>query len=227
MLIPIKSFDLAKGRLAEALDPERRALLARQMAANVIRAAVPLPVWVVCGDHHVADFARAQGAHVIWRPPKGLNRAITDGTEALASRGVVRAVIAHADLPLAVDLSFLVPSDRERTDGRQADTHRTNTVVLVPDRHDDGSNVMSIPLDRGFQFHYGPGSFAAHQAEAARLGLAVEVVRDERLGWDIDVPDDLAALDRAVFDSRTPDGPAPVGAASDDSPTHTRSKDSP
>ena len=202
MLIPIKSFDLAKGRLADAVAPAKRAVLARRMAARVIRAAGPLPAWVVCGDHAVADFARSEGAHVIWRSPKGLNRAVADGTEDLASRGVTRAVIAHADLPLAVDLSFLAPAD--------AGDNRHDRVLLVPDRRNDGSNVLSIPLGRGFDFHYGPDSFAAHQREALRCGLSVEIVRDERLGWDVDVPEDLAALEAAELEPDLLDDPPRV-----------------
>lgn len=183
VLIPIKSFDLAKGRLSEAIDPGERAALAEQMAAKVIAAAQSLPAWVVCGDHVVADFARANGATVIWREPRGLNRAIEEGTEHLAARGFDRAIIAHADLPLATDLTFL-----DITDSR---------VLLVPDRRDDGSNVLSIPLGRGFTFHYGSGSAAAHRAEAERVGLALETIHDDALGWDVDVPEDLAALDRS------------------------------
>jgi 2-phospho-L-lactate guanylyltransferase (CobY/MobA/RfbA family) len=148
---------------------------------------------VVCGDHDVADFARANGADVIWRPPRGLVAAVADGTRDLAARGFERAVIAHADLPLASDLSVVVPGD-------------SDTVVLVPDRRNDGSNVLSIPLNRGFTFHYGPGSAAAHTAEAERCGLAIEIVIDEQLGWDVDLPEDLAALSQ-VRDTPTTDSP--------------------
>jgi len=182
VLIPIKSFDLAKGRLAASIEPANRSTLAMEMAAAVIRAARDLPVWVVCGDHTVADFAREHGADVIWREPNGLNRAIADGTADLAARGFDRAIIAHADLPLATDLTFL--------DGDLG----SDLVMLVPDRRDDGSNVLSIPLGRGFEFHYGPGSARAHRAEAERCGLPVRTINDERLCWDIDVPDDLASL---------------------------------
>lgn len=185
VLIPIKSFDLAKGRLSEAIEPAQRAALAEHMAATVIAAAQPLSVWVVCGDHTVADFARANGAQVIWRAPRGLNGAIEDGTEHLRSRGFDRAIIAHADLPLATDLSFLDVAG----DG----------VIIVPDRRNDGSNVLSIPLGRGFTFHYGPGSAAAHRAEAARVGLPFDTIADEQLGWDVDVPEDLVVLDPALL----------------------------
>ena len=64
-------------------------------------------------------------------------------------------------------------------------------VVLVPDRRGDGTNVMSIPTGAGMTFHYGPGSFDAHRAAAARCDLAVRVLDSGPLGWDVDEPDDL------------------------------------
>lgn len=189
VLIPIKSFDLAKGRLSAAVEPERRAQLAREMAATVIAAARTLPVWVVCGDATVADFAIEHGADVIWRPPQGLNRAVHEGTRRLAAFGVDRAIVAHADLPLATDLTHLATAEAD--DDADADT----AVLLVPDRRNDGTNVLSIPLGTGFEFHYGPGSAAAHRAEAERCGLSWRDVADDRLAWDVDVPDDLAVLE--------------------------------
>jgi 2-phospho-L-lactate guanylyltransferase len=54
--------------------------------------------------------------------------------------------------------------------------------------------VLSIPVDAGFEFHYGEGSFARHVAESRRVGLAIRVVRDPRLRFDVDTPDDLLAL---------------------------------
>ncbi len=121
VLIPIKSFDLAKGRLAASVDPAERSVLAKEMAATVIRAAGTLPVWVVCGDHAVADFARANGADVIWRKPNGLNSAIADGTADLEARGVDRAIIAHILAANRVDHHFTaivgyaeVPLDRQK-----------------------------------------------------------------------------------------------------------------
>ncbi len=86
-------------------------------------------------------------------------------------------IVAHADLPLATDLTWLAD-----TDG----------VTLVPDRHVDGTNVACVPATAEFSFAYGAGSFAAHRDEAGRLGLTVRLVPDPRLGWDVDVAADLA-----------------------------------
>jgi 2-phospho-L-lactate guanylyltransferase (CobY/MobA/RfbA family) len=68
-------------------------------------------------------------------------------------------------------------------------------VTLVPDRRDDGTNVACVPVDVGFRFSYGGGSFRRHAAEARRLGLPLRIVRDPVLGWDVDLPADLAHPD--------------------------------
>jgi 2-phospho-L-lactate guanylyltransferase len=149
----------------------------------VLRAAGALPVAVVCDDGAVAAWASGHGARVIWRPGRGLNGAVTDGVAALAAAGVAVAVVAHADLPHARDLTWL------------AAPGAAGRVTLVPDRRDDGTNVIVVPTGAGFTFAYGPGSLARHRAEAERLGLPVRVEREPRLGWDVDVPDDLAAPD--------------------------------
>lgn len=176
VLIPVKAFREAKVRLAPALDQRARSRLARGMAATVVRAAGDLPVWVVCDDEDVAEWATDVGATVLWRPGLGLNGAVSDGVAALAALGVARVIVAHADLPHALDLTWAAAGD---------------DVVLVPDRRDDGTNVVALPSGCGFAFAYGPGSFRRHHAGALALGLGVRVVREERLMWDVDVPADL------------------------------------
>jgi 2-phospho-L-lactate/phosphoenolpyruvate guanylyltransferase len=176
VLVPVKDFRVAKLRLAPALDEAGRADLARRMATSVLAAAGALPVSVVCDDDGVAAWARQHGAAVIWRPGRGLNGAVEDGVAELQAGGAERVVVAHADLPLARDLTWVA---------------RFAGVTLVPDRRDDGTNVASVPAGAGFRFAYGPGSFRRHAAEARRLGLALRVVREPRLGWDVDLPADL------------------------------------
>jgi 2-phospho-L-lactate guanylyltransferase len=67
-------------------------------------------------------------------------------------------------------------------------------VTLVPDRRDNGTNVIAVPTDCEFVFSYGPGSFSRHVAEARRLGVALRIVRTGPLSWDVDVPTDLGAV---------------------------------
>ena len=183
VLIPVKAFSDAKARLSEALDPAERSVLARSMATTVVRAAGSLPVWIVCDDDDVRDWAGSVGADVLWKPDRGLNGAVNEGVSDLARLGIRRVIVAHADLPHALDLTVVADSAG---------------VTLVPDRHDDGTNVAAVPANSGFVFSYGPNSFSRHLLEAERLGLDVRVLRDLRLGWDVDRPEDLLAPDWSI-----------------------------
>jgi 2-phospho-L-lactate guanylyltransferase len=177
VVVPVKAFRAAKVRLAGALDPPARAALARELAGVVVAAAAPLPAVVVCDDDEVRDWATGVGAEVVWCPGRGLNGAVADGVAALRDRGVGTAVVAHADLPLATSLAWVADAPG---------------VSVVPDRRHDGTNVIAVPTGAGFRFAYGRGSFARHRAEATRLGLPLRVIDDPALGWDVDLPTDLA-----------------------------------
>ena len=176
VVIPVKAFHAAKVRLAPALSPDARAALARTMATRVVLAAGALPVTVVCDDEAVRSWAADVGATPHWTPGLGLIGAVEAGVDAAAATGVDRVLVAHADLPLATGLDHVI--------GHEG-------VLIVPDRWNDGTNVIAVPARAGFRFAYGPGSAERHQAEARRLGLPVQIVDDQVLGWDVDLPGDL------------------------------------
>jgi 2-phospho-L-lactate guanylyltransferase len=176
VLVPVKAFSQAKRRLHLALGEPERAELARAMADRVVSAAHPLPVAVVCDDNEVAEWARTRGALVVWEPGRGLNGAVEAGVDRLRSAGVSQVTVAHADLPRASDLALVGEAPG---------------ITLVPDRYGNGTNVIALPADAGFQFSYGPGSFARHRAEAERLGLPTRVLDRPDLAWDIDEPGDV------------------------------------
>ena len=143
VLVPVKAFARAKARLAPVLDHEARTRLARELADRVITAAGSLPVLVVCDDEDVADWAHVAGATVHWCPGHGLNGAVAAGYARLGEEGADRVVVSHADLPLIRDFDEVLD---------------TTGAVFVPDRHDDGTNVMALPAGTSFGFGYGPGS---------------------------------------------------------------------
>jgi 2-phospho-L-lactate guanylyltransferase len=176
VLVPVKAFSQAKRRLHLALSEQERAELARAMADRVVSAAHPLPVVVVCDDNEVAEWARARRALVVWEPGRGLNGAVEAGVDRLRAAGVTQVTVAHADLPRASDLAMVGEAPG---------------ITLVPDRYGNGTNVIALPADAGFQFSYGPGSFARHRAEAERLGLPTRVLDRPDLAWDIDEPGDV------------------------------------
>lgn len=179
VLVPVKAFHRAKLRLAPALSPERRQELARSMATHVVRSAGRLPVAVVCDDEAVAGWAESLGAAVIWEPGRGLNQAVSEGVRQLREWAVTTVIVAAGDLPLATDLEWVAEFDG---------------ITLVPDRREDGTNVIGVPRGTTFTFSYGPGSFARHLEHSRRLEVAVRVVRSPTLAWDVDVPEDLPGI---------------------------------
>jgi 2-phospho-L-lactate guanylyltransferase len=179
VLIPLKGFGQAKQRLGDALSSAQRIHLVRTMAERVVAACTPLAVAVVCDDDEVAAWAEQLGVLVIQDTGSGLNGAVRVGVNALADCGVSWVTVAHGDLPYASGIGTLGDFDG---------------ITLVPDRVDDGTNILRLPVGGDFSFAYGPGSFRAHRAEAARLGLAVRVIRQPALAYDVDLPADVIGM---------------------------------
>ena len=177
VLIPVKAFRAAKGRLAPVLTPTERAALARAMATTVVAAAGAAPGVRRLrrrrggrlgrrdrGDGALASWTRAQ--------PGGHRRRLDPRRQRLRARR------RRPQRPSPGDgFDHLV---------------RPATITLVPDRHDDGTNVLALPSSASSSSATAPDRSAAISADAGLSGLAVEVLRDALLCLDIDTPTDLA-----------------------------------
>lgn len=172
---------MAKGRLADTLTASERESLARTCAETVVAAAHPLPVFVVCSDELVAQWARKLGVTVVDCATPGLDVAVATGCAAAITNGAEHVIIAHADLPLATRLQHVIHEGK---------------VSIVPDRHRDGTNVLSFPTNSGFTTAYGPGSFDNHVRLAQDAGLEYLIIEDDSLALDLDTADDLGELAR-------------------------------
>ena len=116
--------------------------------------------------------------------PAPSTRAADAGRAWTRDQGLDRVVVVHGDLPFATTL------DDVAGDGAAP------IAVLVPDHRGDGTPVLCAARSTApFAFAYGAGSFARHCAEAARVGLELRIVRDDALGFDVDLPEDLARLE--------------------------------
>jgi 2-phospho-L-lactate guanylyltransferase len=177
VLIPVKAFGVAKGRLRGHLTDAERVRLARWTAERVLAAAAPSAVFVACDDDAVAEWAVARGATVAWGPRLGLNGAIDAAIAEIGAAGFDRVTVVHADLPHPLGLASL---------------GRGDAVVLVPDRHGDGTNVLSRPTALDVPAHYGAGSFRRHLDAALATGAPVTIRRDPHLSVDIDTVADLS-----------------------------------
>ncbi len=181
LVVPMKSFGIAKGRLTNVLSAKEREQLARDCARIVITAGGNWATYVVCDATDVASWATSVGANVVSCPSPGLDVAVAAGVTAAIADGAQHVVVAHGDLPLASTFEHLV-----------LDGH----VALVPDRHGDGTNVLSFPTVMRFTTAYGPQSFSRHQEILAALRYKYVVVNDDDLSLDLDTADDLVELEK-------------------------------
>ena len=168
------------------------------MAERVVSAAGDLPVVVVSSDPDVVAWAGRRALACV-DDPGSLDGAADAGRAWVRGQGLPRVVVAHGDLPFATSLDEVAAGGAEPV------------VVAVPCHRDDGTPVLSVPVDLDFSFAYGPGSFARHCAEAERAGATLRIVRDPDLSFDVDVPEDLDALaqrsDCASASAASPDRP--------------------
>ena len=176
VLIPLRSLTQGKHRLDSVLDAGQRAALIQLMANRVVSAAHELPVLIVHDDPDVAEWAAGRNAASLRPNSPGLNNAVAAGRDLLAAHGVERVIIAHADLPGAIDLRPMLTNE---------------LISIAPDRHGEGTNVLCLPTALPFDFAYGPGSFARHCAQARAMGIEPRIVDAPDLALDLDHPDDV------------------------------------
>jgi 2-phospho-L-lactate guanylyltransferase len=195
VLVPVKRFTAAKGRLTGVLADTERARLAEWMASGVLEVVAEIPTFVACDDETVASWARRMGARVIWGAGLGLNGAVDDGVGRIVADGFDQVLVSHADLALPASL---------------LDVAHEGRITLVPDRRDDGTNVMSFPAAHPLRAAYGGGSFGRHLRQALSIAdVDVEVRRDRELSLDLDTARDLAhPLIRKVLPAWLPTSPA-------------------
>ena len=184
-ILPVKTFGRAKQRLGRAFSD--RPALAAAMVADVLETLASLPaldeVIVVTAEPAAAELARRAGARVVADP-------VEAGQSAAALLGITAAV---------ADRVLLVPGDCPSLDAGEltALLAHSEPVVIVPDRHGQGTNALLLTPPDVLAPAFGEGSVARHAALAAAAGATLRVVDVPSLGLDIDTAEDLAALTRA------------------------------
>lgn len=175
-VIPVKSFALGKQRLAGALDPGRRAALARGLAdhvATTVSDAGVMPL-IVTADAHVAEWATRAGFPSVADPGVGLDAAASAGV-AWADQANSDWLVLHADLPL-IGVDDITALSRALENG----------PVIAPSS-DGGTSAIGARGHRDFSF--GPASFHRH----LKMLPEAEIVARPGLLLDIDSESDLEA----------------------------------
>lgn len=187
-LVPAKTLDEAKGRLAAVLSLTERRQLALAMLEDVLTALRAVPsiaaVAVVSPDSDVSELAARLGATPIAESANvsGINQALKRAASVMSPRPDALIVVPS-------DLPELTPADIERV------------LAVLPERgvagapsKDGGTSALALRPPDVIEFRFGPDSFAAHQREADDASVPMVAVEGDAFARDIDSPDDLREL---------------------------------
>lgn len=194
-IIPLRNREGGKTRLAESFSPLQRERLVRSMAESVLDAVIESEatsqIVLVTRDPIFAQevIGSRTGVRIVHQPARypGLTGALDFGRESATSTSIL---VLFADLPLVSELDIrTVAETRSR-------------VVLMPDRHQEGTNGVLIrdDPDAEFQFRFGTESFGKHIAEANRLWWDHDIVQREGTGIDLDTLTDWFQLPERLRD---------------------------
>jgi 2-phospho-L-lactate/phosphoenolpyruvate guanylyltransferase len=196
-ILPIKTLDSAKARLAQELDPRPRRALVEAMFSDVLvalrRSKLVDHVLVVSKDHNAQRIAGGYGAFVSDDEDRGHNDA--------AARGIARAV------ELGAERVLLVPGDCPLLDPVEVDALLSRSVeppvvLVVPDRHGTGTNALLLQPPDAMEPSFGPGSHDRHHRHAAAAGISAQTVEVPSLALDLDTPEDLQAVEATLEETR-------------------------
>jgi len=196
-ILPIKSFDEAKQRLRERLDPSPRRALVEAMFSDVLvalrRCTMVERVLVVTSHNGAQRIAAGYGAMVLDDDEQGHNHAATLGIERATELGIQRALLVPGDCPLL---------DPEGLDDLMRRPVGARSAVIVPDRHDTGTNALLLTPPSSLAPSFGPGSRERHEAAARAAGIESHTLTIPSLALDVDTPADLEAVESALEHSR-------------------------
>ena len=208
-ILPVKSFGRAKQRLTGGF-PDRPGLAAA-MVADVLDALGLVEGLAEVLVVTAAPVEARPGVVVVHDPAEtGQSAAAGLGIAAAVERGAERVLLVPGDCP-ALDPDEVAAllageaSDRASTSTthggatrRSRETTGGAGVVIVPDRHGTGTNALLLSPPTIMAPAFGEGSFARHTALARAAGVTPRVAEVRSLGLDVDTPEDLAALRRAL-----------------------------
>lgn len=188
-IVPVKPLSRAKSRLADVMISEAREELATRLLKRTTRLLLSLSavqgVLVISRDSKALAMVRDLGAQTVQESgTPELNSALLRATQILRAWGANATLIVPADIPLLErdDIEVMLSLSRYH-----------EAVVLAPDRHEQGTNLMLVRPPGLIPYAYGEHSFARHQQLALDVGAQVQVYRSERAALDLDTADDLQA----------------------------------
>lgn len=187
-LVPVKALAWGKSRLSVLLSEDARRAVSRAMLTDVLtclqRSSSVEKFVVVSSDTTLLSLAQKLGAYAVHEgQPRGLNGAITLGTDFCVQHGVTALLVLLADLPLVEpeDVNFLFQQAEEIKPG----------VVLATCKEWEGTNALLRVPPLIIPPCFGGPSLEWHRAAARRGDVPFRAVEVPHIAFDIDSVEDL------------------------------------
>jgi 2-phospho-L-lactate guanylyltransferase len=188
-ILPAKQFETAKQRLAPQVQLGSRRALVESMFSDAIlalrRVAAIDQIFVVTSDAVASQIAAGHNTIVVEDTASSHSEAAQLGITRALEMGAARALLVPGDCPL------LDPAELEQLIARPVPER---SVLIVPDRHGEGTNALLLTPADVMPPSFGEGSRQRHTDLASTHGATPEVVPLPSLALDIDTPEDLEAL---------------------------------
>ena len=188
-IIPSKRSENAKQRLAPTVQLGHRRALVESMFADamlaVSRVAAIDNIIVITSDPIASRIAAGHDAIVLDDTAQSHSEAAQLGISRALALGATRALLVPGDCPL-VD-----PAELQHLIERPVPER---SVLIVPDRHGEGTNALLLTPADAIPPAFGEGSRKRHTELATAQGATPEVVDVPSLALDIDTPEDLDEL---------------------------------
>lgn len=190
VLLPVKPIRKAKSRLSSVMTDDARERWVREELIHTLHVIGQVSainhIVVISADPEVWKIAAAHQTQVLQEPDvPGLNQSIL--------RGIAWCQQHQADtvMILPIDLPLLKPYCLRSAIAKLIDSPG---LVIVPDRHLRGTNLLVFSPADLIQPMYGENSFNRHLAAAREAGVGPVIYRCPDLSIDVDNPDDLALV---------------------------------
>jgi 2-phospho-L-lactate guanylyltransferase len=191
-IIPVSTLDGAKTRLGEALDAEERRDLVDSFLARTVVAALAVDrlddVLVVSPDREVLHRAAELGARTLRQRSRGLNAGLREARTDVVAGGAEAILILPIDLPF-VSAETLAPVVESLEPNATAPA-----VILIPDRHGTGTNILGLRPPTAIEFAFGRDSRRLHRAAAESIETTYSELGGS-LTIDLDTADDLVFVE--------------------------------
>jgi 2-phospho-L-lactate guanylyltransferase len=187
-LIPVKSLDKAKSRLAPYLTHTQRVTLILDMLRHVVcvlrKSAMLGDINIVCADQRVLAQVQSWGVTALVEERAGHNPALTAAATQLRATGTDALLTISADLPL------LQPQHIQE----MIEQSKTHHIVLAVSQDGTGTNGILVRPPLAVPYVFGINSFQRYQQEAQQCGLSTTTYISPGTLRDIDTIDDITAI---------------------------------